>query len=162
MPARNGFDVVVYAAQAAGLALAGLPGFATFTALSDDNFRTQLRPSTGVNANPIKGQWLTNWTTFYTANPSATYGLSISQAAYGAAFGDAIGVALLNPTSANLQTVVTDTDISGVIANALIDNAEGSYTVGVPIGSLPAHQPLQGEGSSIRHAQCDGKRQRHR
>ena len=103
--------------------------------------------ATGVNEFVI-GQWLTNWTTFYTGNPSATQGLSVSKAAYGATFGNAIGVALLNPTSANLQTVVTDTDISGVIANALLDNAQGSYAVGVPIGNLPAHQLLQGEGKA--------------
>ena len=114
--------MVVFAAQAAGLALAGLPGFATFTALSATDFTHAVAVATGVNETVI-GQWLTNWTTFYTGNPSATQGLSVSQAAYGATFGNAIGVALLNPTSANLQTVVTDTDISGVIANALLDNA---------------------------------------
>ena len=144
----NGFDVVVFAAQAAGLALAGLPGFATFTALSATDFAHAVAVATGVNETVI-GQWLTNWTTFYTGNPSATQGLSVSQAAYGATFGNAIGVALLNPTSANLQTVVTDTDISGVIANALLDNAQGSYAVGVPIGSLPIYQPLQGQAGTL-------------
>jgi hypothetical protein len=143
----HGFDPTVYAAEATGLALAGETAFATFTALDVTQFSQAVATITGVNANPIK-DFVTHWIAIYTANPDATFGLSITQAAYGAAFGDALGVALLNPTSANLQTVVTGTTVSGLIANALIDNAEGSYTAGVALGSLPAHQPLQGEGSS--------------
>jgi len=78
------------------------------------------------------------------ANPGALHGLSVTQAAYGATLGEAIGVALLNPTSANLQTVFS-TDVSGLVANALIDNAEGQYTTGVALGALPGHAWLQGE-----------------
>ena len=51
--------------------------------------------------------FVANWTTFFTNNPNAHLGLTVQQAAYGAAFGDSIGVALLNPTSANLQTIVS-------------------------------------------------------
>ena len=80
----------------------------------------------------------------------------MTQAAYGAAFGDAIGIALLNPTSANLQTVIS-TDpafsfspntVTGVVANALILNGENLYTAGVALGSLPQHQLLQGEAAT--------------
>jgi hypothetical protein len=111
--------------------------------------------ATGVNSTAIQ-QFVTNWTNFFTANPSAHVGLTVTQAAYGAAFGDAIGVALTNPTSANLQTVVSTTQgqapvqfspntIAGFVANALIDVATGQYQTGVALGALPAHTPLQGE-----------------
>jgi hypothetical protein len=73
-----------------------------------------------VSANAIQ-QFVTNWINFYTANPTATGGLSVTLASYGEAFGDAVGVALLNATAANLQVLVP---------NALIDNAEGTYVVG--------------------------------
>ena len=47
----HGFDPVVYAAEATGLALAGLPAFATFTALSATDFAHAVAVATGVNAN---------------------------------------------------------------------------------------------------------------
>ena len=81
-------------------------------------------------------------------------GLTVQQAAYGATLGDGVGVALLNPTSANLQTVVTTNTaansftpntIAGLVANALIDNAEGMYKTGATLQTLATHQPLQGE-----------------
>jgi hypothetical protein len=136
----NGFNPTVYAAEALGLALSGGNGasnaFATnFGSLSVSAFAQAAATATGVNANAIQ-QFVTNWINFYTANPAATSGLSVTLASYGAAFGDAVGVALVNPTAANLQTLVP---------NALIDIAEGSYVAGTPLGSQPTHALLQGE-----------------
>jgi hypothetical protein len=141
----NGFNPTVYDAEALGLALAGGNGtsnaFATnFGSLSVSAFAQAAATATGVNANAIQ-QFVTNWINFYTANPTATGGLSVTLASYGAAFGDAVGVALVNPTAANLQALV---------ANALIDNAEGSYAAGTPLGAQAQHVPLQGEGLTFR------------
>ncbi len=101
-----------------------------------------------MNANAIAG-WVSNWLTFYTNNPPT--GATITQAAYGAAFGDAIGTALLNPTpisNINLPPSLPSTTFNSVenaTYNALILNGEGAYVAGVPIGALPTHTPLQGE-----------------
>ena len=113
--------------------------------------------ATGVNANAIQG-FVQNWVAFYSGPGSGAHpGLSVQQASYGAAFGDAIGVALLNQTSANLQTVVSTNaaanpfspnTIQGVVANALINNAEGTYKAGTTLGALPPHQLLQGEAGT--------------
>ena len=153
----HGFNGTVYASEALGLALASTAGFNTnFAGLSTSAFVTAVANATGVNATAIQG-FLNNWTVFYTANPNARPGLSVTQAAYGATFGDSIGVALLNPTAANLQTVVSTTPnvnaftpntIAGLVANALIDNAEGTYKTGVSLAALPPHTPLQGEAGS--------------
>ena len=150
----NGFNPTVYAAEATGLALAGDPAFAPFTALNVTAFSQQVATLTGVNQAAIQG-FADFWIGFYTQFPAGTQGLTVTQAAYGAAFGEAIGVALLNPTSANLQTVISTTagnafspnTVTGVIANALILNGENLYTAGVALGSLPQHQLLQGEAA---------------
>jgi hypothetical protein len=58
-------------------------------------------------------------------------------------------------SSANLETIFSSAPprfIVGLVANALIDNAEGIYKVGVPLGAEPPHTPLQGEvgaGTSV-------------
>ena len=140
-----------------GLALGQYGGFNTnFAGLSTSAFVPAVANATGVNATAIQG-FLNNWIAFYTANLNARPGLSVTQAAYGATFGDSIGVALLNPTAANLQTVVSTTPnvnaftpntIAGLVANALIDNAEGTYKTGVSLAALPPHTPLQGEAGS--------------
>ena len=105
----HGFNPTVYASEALGLALASTAGFNTnFANLSTTAFVQAVATATGVNANAIQG-FVQNWITFYTGPGSGAHpGLSVQQASYGAAFGDAIGVALLNPTAANLQTVVAD------------------------------------------------------
>jgi hypothetical protein len=156
----GGFDPTVYAAQSLGLALASTAGFnANFAGLSLSQFVGAVATATGVNSTAIQ-QFVTNWTNFFTANPSAHVGLTVTQAAYGAAFGDAIGVALTNPTSANLQTVVSTTQgqtpvqfspntIAGLVANALIDVATGQYQTGVALGALAPHTPLQGEFNQL-------------
>jgi hypothetical protein len=154
----HGFNPTVYAAEALGLALAGQAAFNTnfVTGVSVSAFSLLVANATGVSSAAIV-QFVNNWVAFYTANPAATFGLTITQASYGAAFGDAVGVALLNPTSANLQTVVstnplfpfTPNTIQGLVANALIDNAEGKYVTGVSLGALPLHTPLQGEAPNV-------------
>jgi hypothetical protein len=136
----NGLNPTVYAAEALGLALAQGNGtsnaFASnFGSLSVSAFAQAAGTATGVNVGAIQ-QFVNNWISFYTANPAATFGDTITLASYGAAFGDALGVALLNATSANLQTLAP---------NALIDVAEGTYVVGTPLGAQPIHAALQGE-----------------
>jgi hypothetical protein len=143
-----GFNPTVYAAEALGLALAGGNGtsdaFATdFGSLSVSQFASEVAGLTGVNEGAIQ-QFAKNWGSFYTANPSATYGLSVTLASYGAAFGDAVGVVLLNPTVNG-----TIAQLVGEEQNALIDNAEGLYQTGIALSAEPAHSPLQGEAIQI-------------
>jgi hypothetical protein len=154
---NHGFNPTVYAAESLGLALAGEPEFAAFTGLNATQFAQQVSTLTGVNQAVIQ-TWVANWTHFYTPVAQggiggSTFGLSITAAAYGAALGDAVGVALLNPTSANLQTVIStnaqgETVIQGDVANHLLDIATGQYTPGTACGLLPQHTPLQGEAGS--------------
>ena len=153
--AANGLNQTVFAAESLGLALAGTSGFQTdWAGLSGSAFVTSVAGATGVNASAIQG-FLTNWLAFYTANGVPGGGLTITQAAYGATLGDAIGVALLNPTSANLQSVFSTTGAnnfspnagSGLVQNALIDVATGQYVTGVSLGALPQHTALQGQGA---------------
>jgi hypothetical protein len=156
----HGFNPTVYAAEALGLALGGNTAFNTnfvtpFTG-NISGFSQAVANLTGVNVTAIQ-VFVQNWITFYTANPAATQGLTITQASYGAAFGDAAGVALLNPTPispSNLPPGLpappsgppTFNSVQNQVYNALIVNAEGNYKAGVPIGSLPQHDQLQGEG----------------
>jgi hypothetical protein len=153
--AQTGIPAPVYASEALGLALASTAGFqTTWAGLSNTAFIQALATATGDNPAGLQG-FLTNWLNFYSgAGSNAHPGLTVQQAAYGATLGDGVGVALLNPTSANLQTVVstnpganpfTPNTVTGLVANALILNAEGKYVTGVALGALPAHQPLQGE-----------------
>jgi hypothetical protein len=142
----HGLNPTVYAAEALGLALAGGNGtsnaFATnFGSLSVSDFASAVASLTGVNSGAIQ-VFVQNWINFYTANPPA--GLSVTLAAYGAAFGDAAGVALVNPTvNGRLALLVSEAQ------NALIDNAEGSYKAGIALIAEPAHLPLQGEALLI-------------
>jgi hypothetical protein len=144
----DGFNPTVYAAEVCGLALAGGNGTsnafaADFSSLSVSQFASEVASLTGVNSTAIQG-FAQNWENFYTANPSATFGLSVTLASYGAAFGDAVGVALLNP-SVNGSLALLDSEVQ----NALIDNAEGLYQVGIPLSEEQPHNPLQGEAFSI-------------
>jgi hypothetical protein len=143
----HGFDPTVYAAEALGLGLVGGNGtsnaFATNVgSLSVSDFASAVASLTGVNSGAIQG-FVNNWINFYTANPPAG-GLPVTLAAYGAAFGDAVGVALVNPTvSGSLALVVSEEQ------NALIDNAEGLYKAGIALIAEPPHLPLQGEAFLI-------------
>ena len=61
----NGFNPTVYAAEATGLALAGDPAFAAFTALNVTAFSQQVATLTGVNQAAIQG-FADFWIGFYT------------------------------------------------------------------------------------------------
>ena len=155
----HGFNPTVYASEALGLALASTAGFNTnFANLSTTAFVQAVANATGVNANAIQG-FVNNWVAFYSGPGSGAHpGLSVQQASYGAAFGDAIGVALLNPTSANLQTVVsTQPNVNAVYTEhdpgrrceCADRQRRGQLTKRAStLGSLPQHQPLQGEAGS--------------
>jgi len=148
--AANHLNQTVYAAESLGEALAtstsSAAAFQTdWGSLSTTAFVTAVATATGIHASEI-AIWLTNWTSI----------LGNQALARGATLGDAIGTALLNPTSANLETVFsTNTSnptntfspntVSGSVANALIGNADGQYVTGAALGALPAHTPLQGE-----------------
>jgi hypothetical protein len=145
---KYGLNPTVYAAEALGLGLAGGNGTSTafaskFGSLSVSDFASAVSNLTGINAGAIQN-FAQNWISFYTANPSATGSLSVTLASYGAAFGDAVGAALLNPTVNGTLALVTSE-----VQNALIDNAEGFYKVGIPIISEPPHLALQGEAFLI-------------
>jgi hypothetical protein len=143
----HGLNPTVYAAEALGLALAGGNGssnaFATNVAsLSVSDFASAVASLTGINSGAIEG-FVSNWIKFYTANPPAG-GLPVTLASYGAAFGDAVGAALLNPTvNGTLALLVSE------VQNALIDNAEGSYKTAIALLAEPPHRPLQGEAFLI-------------
>jgi hypothetical protein len=140
----HSLPTTVYAAEALGLALSTLPGFQSFVNLDIDQFSQAVSTATGINSGAIK-QWVTNWEGFYTAHPqNAT---SVTQAAYGAAFGDAVGVALANPTVNGTIALLVNEE-----RNALIDNAEGSYQAGILLSAEPPHIPLQGEAFPIPNA----------
>ena len=126
--------------------------FAPFLALNATQFAAAVAAATGVNVTAIN-TWLANWIDFYTTFGTPAPGVTVQEAAYGATFGDAIGIALLNPTSAGLQTVIStnaqgETVIEGMIANALLTIATGQYVVGIDCDLLPEHTPLQGEAGA--------------
>jgi hypothetical protein len=148
----HGLNPTIYAAQSLGLALADTTNFGV---VMNEGVST-LASETGVHADAING-WLNYWTEFYTTNPSALHGLTVAKAAFGATLGDAVGTVILNNTSgpaAMLHTEVDGDTIVGAVANALIDIAEGSYKVGIPLVGIPGssaslgepgHTALQGE-----------------
>lgn len=146
----------VYASEALGLALANTAGFnGHFAGLNETAFVQAAATATGVNTSAIT-QFVDNWTAFYSGAGSAAHsGLTVQQAAYGAAFGDAIGIALLNQTSAFLNTDIftnqafphSPNTVYGHVANALIDNAEGLYKIGATLPDQNQHTVMQGEVS---------------
>ena len=153
----KGFNPTVFAAEAYGSALstnaAFNANFVTPFANNPAGFAANVSAATGVSAAAIL-QFVNNWTAFFTQNPSALQGRTVTQASFGAAFGDAFGTALLTPgLTSNIATVFTTNPnfpfspntVQGIVANALIDNAEGLYNAGVALGTLPPHNLLQGE-----------------
>lgn len=125
-----GYNPTVYAAQALGLALAGGDGTSNAFAMNYGNltvpqFASEVSSLTGISAAAITG-WVNNWFAFYAANPSATYGLPISLATYGAAFGDAAGNELVgNPT---LNNPAGDNVLTASVMAGLWEPIGGSYT----------------------------------
>jgi hypothetical protein len=153
LAAQIGTNAVSTSAEGVGVALADDPQFQPFLDLNATDFAAAVAVATGVNVGVING-WVAFWTTFATNNPTVLQpGVTVQEFAYGATFGDAIGVALQNPTSANLQTTVTtnaqgELIIGGDVANDLLTIATGQYQVGIDCDLLPQHDPLQGEAGS--------------
>src|SRR5262245_18654518 len=158
--ASKGFDGFVFASEAYGSALSTNAAFnaAFVTPFAGNNagFAAAVSAATGVSSAAIL-QFASNWTAFFTANPSALQGRSLAQAVFGTTFGDAMGVALVTPNLASNLASVFSTNaafpfspntVTGLVANALILNAEGLYTAGVALGALAAHQLLQGEAGA--------------
>lgn len=151
----NNFNPTVFAAESLGSALSTQTSFQSFVGLNASQFAQSVSTLTGVNVSAIQ-TFVANWQAFFTNNPIALQGRTVTQASYGAAFGDAVGVALLNPTTANLETIVSTTPgvnqfipntIQGLVANALLTVATGQYETGKALGGLKAHTDLQGEAS---------------
>lgn len=147
---EHGFNPTVYAAEAAGLALASTSGFVeNYALMGEAAFVQAVHLATWVDAGVVAG-WVNNWTAFYSGIGSGAHpGLTVQQAAYGAAFGDAIGTALINQTPALLFTHIAERPdflnfISGRVANALLLNAEGTLQTGVALDQQHSYQILQG------------------
>src|SRR5271166_1957505 len=154
----HGFDPTVFAAQALGLALSnplgGTNNFQTnYGGLSNTAFASAAAIAIFGSATPglvnFALSHVAYWTNFYTVNgingdttPTAA---QIQIAAYGATFGEMVGVALENPSVA--PVLVAD------VANALILNGELLYPAGGNTAggfeTLPPHIPLQGESAAI-------------
>ena len=145
-----GTNQVVTAAEGIGVALANDAQFAPFLALNTTQFATAVAAATGVNVTAIN-TWLANWIDFYTTFGTPAPGVTVQEAAYGATFGDAIGTALLNPTSANLQTVTStnaqgETVIEGDIANAPAHHCHGSIRSRYRLRSVAGAYAVAGRG----------------
>ena len=154
----NGFNPQVYASEALGLAFAfgnetGGMAFANSfgpsnvampnTTAGDLAFAAAASvavfgsASTANLVNVLDG-FVANWKSFYTSNgvPGLSHvsATQIDLAARGAAWGDAVGVALAN----NLGP------LSGQTTNFLEDAAQGTATYSAGLASQPNHAPFQG------------------
>jgi hypothetical protein len=155
---KFGFNSQVYAAEALGLVFAfgnetgstafasgfgpskvGMPnsaaGDAAFAAAASSSIFGSASTNTLVNA--IQG-YVSNWKTFYTGNgvPGTTEATAdqIDLAARGAAWGDAVGLALANNLGAlNAQAI-----------NFLQDAAQGTAVYSASLAAQPNHAPFQG------------------
>ena len=159
---QNGFNPQVYASEALGLAFAfgnetGGMAFANSfgpsnvampnTATGDLAFAAAASvavfgsASTANLVNVLDG-FVTNWKSFYTSNgvPGISHASAtqIDLAARGAAWGDAVGVALAN----NLGP------LSGQTINFLEDAAQGTANYSAGLASQPNHVPFQGSTAS--------------
>ena len=158
----NGYNPQVYACEALGLVFAfgnesGSTAFANnygpsnaampSSAAGDAAFAAAAASlifgsAETSNTVPAIEQWVSNWKAFYTANGIAGVSSNptaqqIDLAARGAAWGDAIGLAMadnLGPSPA--QTT-----------NFLEDAAEGTAVYGAPLSSQPTPAAFQGSGS---------------
>jgi hypothetical protein len=161
---HNGFNPQVYACEALGLAFAfgdenGGTAFDTHfgpanaqmpaTAQGDQAFAAAAASTifgSAANANTpaaILG-FVTNWKAFYTSHgipgiPNASAD-QIDLAARGAAWGDAVGVAVNFVAPANNLGL-----LSGQVLNFLEDAARGTATYGASLSSQPNHPEFLGE-----------------
>ena len=156
---QHGLNAQVYASEALGLALAfgNETGSATFAtnfgpsnAAMENSTAGDLAFATAAataifgsastaNLVNVMDAWVTNWKAFYTGNglpgiANAT-AAQIDLAARGAAWGDAVGVALDN----NLGP------LKALATNFLMDAAEGIASYSMSLVGQPAHHPFQGE-----------------
>jgi hypothetical protein len=159
---QNGYNPQVYACEALGLAFAfsdengGTKFAANFgpsssampnTTAGDAAFAAAAAATLfGSSATPntpgaIAG-FVANWKAFFTAH--GVVGISnatpdqIDLAARGAAWGDAVGIALAN----NLGPLV------GQVNNFLADAAQGAAIYSAPLASQPNHAPFQGSSAA--------------
>jgi hypothetical protein len=160
---KNGYDPQVYACEALGLAFAfsdenggtafaekfgpSAPGMSA-TPAGDAFFvgaaATAIFGTAATAATPgVILDWVSNWVDFYTSH--GIPGLSnptdeqIHLVARGAAWGDAVGVALAN----NLGL------LPGQTTNFLECAAQGSAVYGASLANQPVALPLQGEGAPV-------------
>ncbi len=105
------------------------------------------------NTVPAIEQWVANWEAFYTANGIAVGGITnptanqIDLAARGAAWGDAIGLALFD----NLGP------FPGLVTNFLEDAAQGTAVYGASLSAQPTPAPFQGAATvSVTAVQVTG------
>lgn len=158
----NGYNPQIYACEALGLVFAfgnenGSTAFANNygpsnaampnTTAGDASFAAAAASlifgsAETSNTVPAIEQWVSNWKAFYTAdgiagvssNPTAQ---QIDLAARGAAWGDAIGLALFD----NLGP------FPGQITNFLEDAAQGTAVYGAPLSTQPTPAAFQGAAS---------------
>jgi hypothetical protein len=166
----NGLDPLVYASEALGLAFAfgnenGSTGFAQAfgpahtgmanSAAGDAAFARAAAStifgsaSTDNLGNAIEN-WVANWKAFYSghgvpgiADPSAA---QIDLAARGAAWGDAVGVALSDDLG----------PLKGQVTNFLIDAAQGNAVYSASLASQPGHADAAIGGSAADTVQMTG------
>jgi hypothetical protein len=158
----NGFNPIVYASEALGLvfafgdenggmafatnfgpAKAGMPnstaGDAAFAAAASNTIFGTASTANLINA--IDG-FVTNWKAFYTSNGipgfSNATAAQVDLAARGAAWGDAVGVALDN----NLGP------LKGQAINFLEDAAHGTAVYSASLSSQPTSAPFQGAATA--------------
>jgi hypothetical protein len=156
---QHGFNPIVYASEALGLAFAfaNESGSTTFadsfgpanatlpnSVAGDTAFASTAASaifggaSTTTLVNAIAG-YVANWKSFYTTygllGNSASTAPDIDLAARGAAWGDAVGLALAD----NLGPIKSET------TNFVMDAAEGLANYSTPLVGQPAHHLFQGE-----------------
>jgi endoglucanase len=156
---QHGLNAQVYASEALGLAFAfgnetGSAAFATNfgpsnaampnSTAGDQAFATAAATTifgsaSTANLVNVIDAWVTTWKAFYTdnglpgmANPTAA---QIDLAARGAAWGDAVGVALDNALG----------PLKALANNFLMAAAEGIASYSMSLIGQPAHHPFQGE-----------------
>jgi hypothetical protein len=159
---QHGLNAQVYASEALGLALAfgNETGSATFATNFGPSNAAMENSTTGdlafataaataifgsastANLVNVMDAWVTNWKAFYTGNglpgiANATPA-QIDLAARGAAWGDAVGVALDN----NLGP------LKALATNFLRDAAQGTAVYSAALASQPNHAPFQGESGA--------------
>ena len=155
----HGLNSQVYASEALGLALAfgnenGSTAFADKfgpssstmpnSAAGDAAFAMAAAtaifgPASTTNLTNVLDAFLVNWKAFYSSSgiPGITHATAdqIDLAARGAAWGDAVGVALANDLG----------PLKAQTTNFLMDAAEGIANYSTSLVGQPAHHPFQGE-----------------